>query len=61
VLAGAAAALTGRLVVGTHGARHLAAAFVMAGVLAWLLAPDFGPSGRLLLGPRRRGFCGVRA
>lgn len=49
------AALTGWLLVGTHGAGHLAAAFVASGLLAWLLAPLFGLSGWLLRAPLLRG------
>jgi hypothetical protein len=56
LVTGAAAALTGWLLIGTHGAGHLAAAFVMAGVLAWLLAPLFGVSGWLLRVPLLRGI-----
>jgi hypothetical protein len=48
--------ITGWLIVGTHGAGHLAAAFVLAGVLAWLLAPLFGLSGWLLRVPLLRGL-----
>ncbi len=55
-MTGAATVLTGWLVVGTRGAGHLAAAFVMAGVLAWLLAPVFGISGWLLRVPLLRGI-----
>jgi hypothetical protein len=50
------AALTGWLVVGTREAGHLAAAFVAAGVLAWLVAPVFGLSGWLLRVPLLRGI-----
>jgi hypothetical protein len=56
LVTGAAAALTGWFMVGTHGAGHFAAAFVMAGVLAWLLAPLFGVSGWLLRVPLLRGI-----
>jgi hypothetical protein len=50
------AALTAWLVVGTREAGHLAAAFVAAGVLAWLVAPVFGLSGWLLRVPLLRGI-----
>jgi hypothetical protein len=56
LVTGAAAALTGWLMVGTHGAGHFAAAFVMAGVVAWLLAPVFGITGWLLRVPLLRGI-----
>jgi hypothetical protein len=56
VVTGVATAATCWLLVGTHGAGHLAAAFVMAGVLAWLLAPLFGISGWLLRVPLLRGI-----
>ncbi len=49
------AVLTGWLLVGTHGAGHFAAAFVVAGLLAWLLAPALGLSGWLLRVPLLRG------
>jgi hypothetical protein len=52
---GAVAAFTGWLALGAHGAGHFAAAFVMAGVLAWLVAPLFGVSGWLLRVPLLRG------
>jgi hypothetical protein len=52
----AMAALTGWLLVGTHGAGHLAAAFVAAGVLAWLVAPALGMTGWLLRVPLLRGL-----
>jgi hypothetical protein len=51
----AVAAFTGWLLVGAHGAGHLAAAFVAAGVLAWLVAPALGLSGWLLRVPLLRG------
>ena len=44
------------LLVGAHGAGHFAAAFVLAGVLAWLLAPVFGLAGWLLRVPLLRGL-----
>ena len=47
--------LTGWLLVGARGAGHVAAAFVLAGVLAWLIAPAFGMSGWLLRVPLLRG------
>lgn len=56
VATAAAAALTAWLVVGTHGVGHFAAAFVMAGVLGWLVAPLFGLSGWLLRVPLLRGL-----
>jgi hypothetical protein len=49
-------AATAWLVVGTHTAGHLAAAFVMAGVLGWLLAPLFGLTGWVLRVPLLRGI-----
>lgn len=52
----AVAAITGWLLVGVHGAGHVAAAFVGAGLLAWLLAPVFGLSGWLLRVPLLRGL-----
>jgi hypothetical protein len=51
-----AAVTTGWLMLGTNGAGHLAAAFVVAGVLAWLLAPAFGLTGWLLRVPLLRGL-----
>jgi hypothetical protein len=56
LVTGATAAVTGWLMIGTHGAGHFAAAFVVAGVLAWLLAPVFGISGWLLRVPLLRGI-----
>jgi hypothetical protein len=50
------ATATGWLLLGTRGAGHLAAAFVLAGVLAWLLAPTLGLSGWLLRVPVLRGL-----
>jgi hypothetical protein len=47
---------TAWLVVGTHGAGHFAAAFVVAGVLGWLLAPVFGLPGWVLRVPLLRGL-----
>lgn len=47
---------TAWLVVGTHAVGHFAAAFVLAGVLAWLLAPLFGVTGWLLRVPLLRGI-----
>jgi hypothetical protein len=52
----AVAVLTAWLTVGTHAVGHLAAAFVMAGVLGWLLAPLFGVTGWLLRVPLLRGM-----
>ncbi|MDT4916343.1 MAG: hypothetical protein QOH89_1043 [Pseudonocardiales bacterium] len=49
-------ALTTWLIVGTRDAGHLAAAFVAAGVVAWLVAPAFGLSGWLLRVPLLRGI-----
>jgi hypothetical protein len=56
VATGAATTITGWLTVGTRAAGHLAAAFVMAGVLAWLLAPLLGVTGWLLRIPVLRGL-----
>jgi hypothetical protein len=50
------ALLTVWLMLGSHGAGHLAAAFVVAGVLGWLVAPLFGLSGWLLRVPLLRGI-----
>jgi hypothetical protein len=50
------AAFTAWLIVGTRDAGHLAAAFVAAGVVAWLIAPVFGLSGWLLRVPLLRGL-----
>lgn len=50
------AMLTAWLVIGTHEAGHFAAAFVAAGVLAWLIAPVFGVAGWLLRVPLLRGL-----
>jgi hypothetical protein len=56
VLATALTAVTAAwLLLGNHGAGHFAAAFVVAGILAWLLAPAFGLSGWLLRVPLLRG------
>lgn len=55
IVTAAIAAVTAWLVVGAHGVGHLAAAFVMCGVLAWLLAPLFGVTGWLLRVPLLRG------
>lgn len=52
----AAAGLTAWLVLGAHGVGHWAAAFVMAGVVGWLVAPLFGLSGWLLRVPLLRGI-----
>jgi hypothetical protein len=49
------AALTGWLLIGTRDAGHLAAAFVVTGLLAWLVAPLFGLTGWLLRAPLLRG------
>jgi hypothetical protein len=56
VVTAAAAALTAWLLVGAHGAGHVAAALVMAGVVGWLIAPLFGVSGWLLRVPLLRGL-----
>lgn len=50
------AAFTAWLLVGARDAGHFAAAFVAAGVLAWLVAPVFGLSGWLLRVPLLRGI-----
>ena len=52
----AVAALAAWLLVGARGPGHRAAAFVTAGVLAWLVAPLFGPTGWLLRLPLLRGI-----
>jgi len=52
----ATAALAVWLLVAAHGPGHRAAAFVTAGVLAWLVAPLFGPPGWLLRLPLLRGI-----
>jgi hypothetical protein len=52
----AAGGFTAWLLVGTHDAGHLAAAFVMAGVLGWLVAPLFGAAGWILRVPLLRGL-----
>jgi hypothetical protein len=49
-------ALAAWLLVGARGPGHRAAAFVAAGVLAWLVAPLFGPPGWLLRLPVLRGI-----
>lgn len=56
VATAAVAALTAWLLVGSHGVGHFAAAFVVGGVLAWLVAPLFGVSGWLLRVPLLRGL-----
>lgn len=50
------AALTLWLLVGVHSTGHLAAGFVLAGLLAWLAAPIFGLAGWLLRAPLLRGL-----
>jgi hypothetical protein len=50
------AVLTTWLVIGTREAGHYAAAFVAAGVLAWLVAPVFGLAGWVLRVPLLRGL-----
>ncbi|PZS18139.1 MAG: hypothetical protein DLM57_06910 [Pseudonocardiales bacterium] len=52
----AVSALVMWLLVGARAPGHRAAAFVTAGVLAWLLAPLFGPTGWLLRLPLLRGI-----
>lgn len=52
----AAGALSGWLLLGSHGTGHVAAAWVVAGVLGWLLAPLFGLPGWLLRVPLLRGL-----
>jgi hypothetical protein len=54
VATGAVAAIALWLLVGTHSIGHRAAAFVLAGLLAWLLAPMFGLAGWLLRAPLLR-------
>ena len=49
------AAVTAWLLVAARGVGHLAAAAVSAGVLGWLAAPLFGPTGWLLRVPLLRG------
>ncbi len=49
-------AFAGWLLLGSHGAGHVAAAFVVAEVLGWLLAPLFGLPGWLLRVPLLRGI-----
>jgi hypothetical protein len=49
-------AFTTWLLIGTRDAGHFAAAFVAAGVVAWLVAPAFGMSGWLLRVPLLRGI-----
>jgi hypothetical protein len=50
-----AVAVTAWLAAGVHWAGHLAAALVMCGVVAWLVAPVFGLAGWLLRAPLLRG------
>jgi hypothetical protein len=52
----AVGALVVWLLLGAHGPGHRAAAFVSVGVLAWLVAPLFGPPGWLLRLPLLRGI-----
>lgn len=52
----ATVAFAGWLLVGAHGAGHVAAAFLVVGVVAWLLAPLFGLGGWLLRLPVLRGL-----
>lgn len=56
VVTAAAGALTAWLLVGSHTIGHFAAAFVMAGVVGWLIAPLFGLPGWLLRVPLLRGI-----
>ena len=49
------AAVTAWLLVAARGVGHLAAAAVCAGVLGWLAAPLFGPTGWLMRVPLLRG------
>jgi hypothetical protein len=58
VVAGAAAALTAWLAVGARSLGHVAAAVVVGGVCAWLLAPLLGWPGWLLRLPLLRGLLG---
>lgn len=44
------------LLVGAHAMGHRAAALLVAGLLAWLVAPLFGPAGWLLRIPILRGL-----
>jgi hypothetical protein len=50
-----AVACTAWLAAGVHWAGHVAAALVMCGIVAWLLAPLFGMAGWLLRAPLIRG------
>lgn len=50
-----AVAFTAWLIAGVHWAGHLAAALVMCGVVAWLIAPLFGVAGWVLRVPLLRG------
>ena len=56
VITALAAAVTAWLLVAARGVGHLAAAAVSAGVLGWLAAPLFGPTGWLLRVPVLRGL-----
>lgn len=49
-------ALAAWLLIGVRSAGHLAAAFVVAGLFGWLLAPLCGPAGWLLRVPLLRGL-----
>lgn len=51
----AVGAFAGWLLFGAHGPGHRAAAYVIAGVLAWLVAPLFGLLGWVLRAPVLRG------
>ena len=48
--------LAAYLLVGTRARGHLAAAWITAGVLAWVVAPQFGLAGWLLRVPVLRGL-----
>lgn len=56
VVTAAAGSLAAWLLMGAHGAGHVAAAFVVAGVVGWLIAPLFGVPGWLLRVPLLRGI-----
>lgn len=58
VAAVAAAGVTAWLAVGTHSVGHVAAAVVVGGLCAWLLAPLLGWPGWLLRAPLLRGLLG---
>src|SRR5205807_2052814 len=56
MVTGTLGALAVWLLVGTHARGHRAAAWVAAGVLAWMLAPLFGLPGWALRVPVLRGL-----